>query len=192
MEEKKLIRKKALGLRSTLTIEEVKEKSSIIVGKLINMIEFQKGKFIMCYLDYKNEVETEELVKQCLILRKRVAVPVIVDSPDGGMDILASEIFNIDSGLRLNCYGIREPEKDIVRVVEPYEFDIVIVPGVAFDTQKYRMGYGAGFYDRFLKKLKSDCIKIGIAFELQIFDRIPVEKHDVPMDFVITENNIFI
>lgn len=192
MEEKKLIRKKALGLRRLLKKEEVKEKSSVIVKKLINMIEFKQSKVIMCYLDYKNEVETEKLVKQCLMLGKRVAIPVIVNLPGEGMDILASEIFNTDNGLKPNYYGIHEPEKNMVRVVEPCEFDIVIVPGVAFDTRKYRMGYGAGCYDRFLKKLKSDCIKIGIAFELQIFDRIPIEKHDIPMDFVITENNIFI
>jgi 5-formyltetrahydrofolate cyclo-ligase len=84
-------------------------------------------------------------------------------------------------------FGILEPRKESARIFNPEEIDLVIVPGVAFDEHRNRIGFGAGFYDRFLESVRPSCAKIGIAFEFQIYDEVPVEEHDIPLDLVITE-----
>ena len=100
------------------------------------------------------------------------------------------KITNLEEGLVIGAYGIREPKKDISNKINPKDIDIVIVPAVAFDRQCYRLGYGGGFYDRFIKTLRKDCITIGIAFDLQIFDSIPKAPHDAQLDYIITEKRI--
>ncbi|NLD47053.1 MAG: 5-formyltetrahydrofolate cyclo-ligase, partial [Clostridiaceae bacterium] len=80
-----------------------------------------------------------------------------------------------------------EPDKKLTTRINPDIIDFVIVPGVVFDIKRNRIGYGAGFYDAFLKRLDPRCFKAGIAFEFQVYQQVPVEPHDVPLDTVITE-----
>ncbi|MBI2650914.1 5-formyltetrahydrofolate cyclo-ligase [Candidatus Woesearchaeota archaeon] len=94
------------------------------------------------------------------------------------------------SELEQKKFGILEPKKEFIRKFNLKELDLVIVPGIVFDKNRHRIGYGYGYYDRFLKNLSNHVIKIGIAFEFQLVDKIPHEMHDVAMDIVITENFI--
>ncbi|WP_278287518.1 5-formyltetrahydrofolate cyclo-ligase [Ruminiclostridium josui] len=80
-----------------------------------------------------------------------------------------------------------EPTSGQKNVVSPDSIDVVIVPGCAFDLHKNRMGYGAGYYDRFLNLISDSCLKVGVAFDFQIMDEIPWDEHDIPMDIIITE-----
>src|SRR5690606_25232452 len=86
-------------------------------------------------------------------------------------------------------FGVMEPPEKEEIVLK--DIDVVVVPGVAFDRNGYRIGYGAGYYDNFLPKLKSDAKNIAVAFEMQLRDLIPVESHDVKMDMIITEQGIY-
>ena len=102
------------------------------------------------------------------------------------------KITNLKDGINIGAYGIREPKKDPYNELNVEDIDILIVPAVAYDKDCYRLGYGGGFYDRFIEHLRDDAITIGIAFDLQVFDSIPKENHDAQLNYVITENNMYI
>lgn len=188
--KKDIIRKEILRLRNLINGEELEEKSSAIMRRLMDTEEFKASKTIMCYMDFKNEVKTVDFMKLCLMLRKRVAVPLVQKIEGGRKELIACEVRDLDSELEPGTYGILEPRKDAVREVPPDEIDLVVVPGVVFDLKKNRIGYGAGYYDRFLKKTRNDCSRIAVAFDIQIVDEVPVEGHDEQMGMIITESRI--
>jgi 5-formyltetrahydrofolate cyclo-ligase len=105
-----------------------------------------------------------------------------------GYGLLAIEIKSLDE-LSPGTFGILEPAGE--KGISPEEIDLVVVPGVAFDKRGNRMGYGAGYYDSFLPKLRPEVKKVAVAFEIQVTDSLPAEEHDVKMDLIITENTIY-
>ena len=101
------------------------------------------------------------------------------------------EVSNLDKDFILGPYGVREPDTKKTREAVMSEIDMVIVPGLGFDRQKNRLGRGAGFYDRFLKKITSPVTKVGIAFDLQILENLPVNlSFDQKIDVLVSENFI--
>lgn len=185
-DNKKELRKTILALRSSLTAEEVKAKSNKIVEKLISLKEFEKSSTVMCYVDFRNEVATGCFIGYCLKAGKKAAVPLVVDA--GNM--IAAEINCPEDDLEPGTFGVMEPKKCKLKEINPEEIDIIVVPGAVFDLDKNRIGYGAGFYDRFLPKLRRDCLKVGIAFDIQVVESVPVGEYDVPLELVITESRI--
>jgi 5-formyltetrahydrofolate cyclo-ligase len=186
---KKLLRQEVASHRKNENRESVERKSIEITKKLVNSEYFLKSSTIMCYMDFNNEVMTKYLISHCFENGKRVILP-LVDTVNGEKKIIPYEIIDLEKDVSPGVFGILEPKKDTAKTINPEEIDLVVVPGVAFDISKNRLGYGAGFYDRFLKLVKPDCPKVGIAFEFQIFEAIPTEEHDIPLDFVITEDRI--
>ncbi|MCR4434767.1 MAG: 5-formyltetrahydrofolate cyclo-ligase [Clostridiales bacterium] len=187
---KKELRNKILAARNQLTKDELKAKSDKIFEKLKSLDEFKRSKWILCFVDFRNEVMTHGFIEQCLKTGKKIAVPVIVDIGDRKKDMIASEIHDIGSDLEPGFSGIEEPKKDRISRVDPRGIDLVVVPGLAFDGLKNRLGYGAGYYDRYLARVRPDCSKIAVAFDLQIVDSVPVQEYDLPMDKIITESRI--
>jgi 5-formyltetrahydrofolate cyclo-ligase len=189
LSEKSIIRKNVLKLRNSLSEKDICEKSNRIENRLLELDKFKKSKTVMCYLDFRNEVATRDFINLCYKASKRVAVPLVIRND---VRIIASEVKNFEKELRAGAFGILEPMSEYIREIDPSEIDFVVVPGVAFDMQKNRLGYGAGYYDRFLKGVRKDCFKVGIAFEFQICDRLSIDEHDIPMDALITENRIIV
>lgn len=190
---KKELREKVLLKRDLLTKEEIEQKSQIILDKLQNLKFFYESSIIMSYVNFKSEVNTRMFINHCLKLGKRVLVPVVVKKPGNNYkEIIASEIFDLDRDLAVGTYGILEPGKESLREINPHEIDLMVVPGTVFDKSCNRIGYGAGYYDRFMKKVKPDCFKAGLAFQLQVVDRLPAEDHDVPLDIIITESDVYL
>ena len=95
----------------------------------------------------------------------------------------------MENDIHLGTYNIREP-KDLTHIVPLNKIDVVIVPLVAASLDRYRLGYGGGYYDRFLRKLRPDLITIGLSYEMQLFESIPIEEHDIRLDYIVTENKI--
>lgn len=186
---KKFLREEVASHRKKENRKSVENKSVEITRRVINLEPFIKGQSIMCYMDFKNEVITRYIIRHCFEHGKRVILP-LVDTIDGFRKIVPYEIMGEERDVMPGTLGILEPNKDSAKMINPEEIDFVIVPGVAFDLFKNRVGYGAGLYDRFLQSVKSNCPKVGIAFEFQIYDTVPVEEHDIPLDFVITEERI--
>lgn len=141
----------------------------------------------MTYLDFNNEVKTDYMINKLINMNKNVLIPITVKE---NKQLLPSKIENLSLEVQLGTYGIREPKNEFIRLYDPKSIDTLIVPAVAFDINKYRLGYGGGFYDRFIESLRDDALIIGIAFDFQIFDVVPKESHDAQMDLIITESKI--
>lgn len=185
LNDKKAFRKMALDKRNTLSEEEIKEKSALIKAHLENLDSYQKSNTVMVYLNFRSEVLTDELIENLFNQGKKVVVPISIK---GTRTLLLSEIKSLSDDLELDFYNIRVPKKESIKEVSPADIDFVITPGVAFSKDKYRMGYGGGYYDTFIEKLREDALTCALAFDVQIFDKIPKEDHDKQMDYVITEN----
>lgn len=181
---KKELRRIFLKTRSELAAEDIIEKSAKIMSRLFSLSEFRGAKTIMFYVDAGNEVKTRDGITKALSEGKRVVVPKVKK----GYGLLAIEIKSLDE-LSPGTFGILEPAGE--KGISPEEIDLVVVPGVAFDKKGNRMGYGAGYYDSFLPKLRPEVKKVAIAFEMQVTDSLPAEEHDVKMDLIITENTIY-
>lgn len=186
---KKDFRKKVINDRKKQSPEFISKNSSIITEKLLSMDCIKNANTIMLYLDFNNEVQTNELVNKLICLNKVVASPITIMDK---RELIPCQITNLKDEINIGAYGIREPKKDICPEVKLKNIDVVIVPAVAYDEDGYRLGYGGGFYDRFLEKLRKDAITIGIAFDLQIFNSIPKEPHDAQLDYIITETKTIV
>lgn len=188
METKGEIRKKILNIRNNIDNEQVIKKSKVIVNKLKSISEFKKSKTVFIYMDFKNEVKTLDLIKEMIKEKKRVIIPYTdIDNTV----IIPVEIKDIGTDLKFSSFGYLEPKEEKVIPIDPYEFDLIIVPGVVFDKDLNRIGFGKGYYDRILSKKRNSAKAVAIAYELQILDKIPNEKHDIKMDKIITEENIY-
>lgn len=188
--QKEFFRKSILEKRMSLSLDEINGKSAIILQKLTALREYKESTLLFCYVDFRKEASTSEFIRQSLAMGKRVAVPIVENFNRSDTRMLASEIFSVEDDLEKGIYGILEPKKALIKIIEPEAFDLVVVPGVVFDTNKNRIGYGAGYYDRFLKLVRPDCRKIGICFDLQLVKKIPSEAFDIALDMIISENGI--
>jgi len=179
--DKRVLRKEILEKRASLGKEVNSSLSKTIVNKLFNSEYYKKANTIMCYVSFGSEINTHDFIKESIKRGKTLAVPVTFHEP---RQMKPSQILSFDE-LEPGYYNILAPKKECIRYIDPKEIDLVIVPGAAFDREGYRIGFGGGYYDRFLANL--DCMKISIAFDLQIVDKVPREKHDLPVDIIITE-----
>ena len=181
---KQELRNRYLQRRNDLSVQERKEKSIQVLQNLQTLPEFQKAEGVLIYLNYRSEVETIPFVEELLQKReKRIFVPKVC-----GMDIRFYEITSIED-VKSGYQGILEP-KEGMEEFSAQKLDakdcLIVLPGSVFDRKCNRMGYGKGFYDRYLKEHEF-IKKMGIAFEMQVLEEIPGEPDDVQMDMVITE-----
>ena|SRR3989338_7999140 len=157
-------------------------KSKLIASKLQRDPVFQKAQVIMFYVSTAEEVDTRVLLTECLAAGKRITVPLIDQNQ---RSLVSVEIKDFGQDLVLGSYGILEPKNVRFQPFSVEQIEIVLVPGVAFDRAGYRLGRGKGYYDRFLCELNPKTIKIGLAFDIQMVDRVPHDPRDVQMDQVL-------
>ncbi len=186
METKREMRKRILEQRNALCPEEVYSKSAAVLKRLYSTRHYDNARMVLAYMDYGNEVMTGEFIKRCMRDGKRVALPKV----ESGNTLSIYEIKEIERDTQMGFRGILEPDGNVLNRLAPAKIDLAVIPGVAFDFNMYRIGYGAGYYDRFLPGLKPDCIKVGLAYVFQLVDKIPSGEFDVPMDIIVTENGI--
>ena len=182
MDSKKDIRKNVLNKRNQLTKTEWEDKSRIIYDKVIAHSFFLSSDTILCYVDYRNEVGTRDIIQTAWDMQKTVAVPKV----EG--DELSFYVIHTFDDLQEGFKGILEPKS-----TELFNNDnmLVIMPGAAFDSKKNRIGYGKGFYDKFLMKCP-EAKTIGLGFECQIVEEVPAEEHDLRPSVLITEEHIYV
>ncbi|MBE0478478.1 5-formyltetrahydrofolate cyclo-ligase [Candidatus Aerophobetes bacterium] len=184
---KKVTRRSALHTRRSLSSEQIEEKSEKIRENLFKIPVFKRSNMILFYISLPEEVQTYRMIADSLKVGKRVAVPV-VDLVK--KEIIPFEIKNPQVKLESGPFDVPEPVNDERYPLSLKEIELVIVPGVAFDAQGGRVGFGGGFYDRFLEKLSSRVIPVALAFECQIVDKVPCDEHDMAVDYIITEKKI--
>lgn len=188
MSDGKTMRKEKLALREALTDEERQAKSYSIITKIIDFDEITSAKNIFIYVHFRSEVRTVELIDELLKMNKWISVP-ITHTQEKRMD--AVHITDMSKDLVPGYCNIPEPHPDILHdnITEPENIDVVIIPGSVFDMRGGRMGYGGGYYDRFLEKIPY-ATRIGLAYDLQIVDKIPLQAHDELLDYTVTEQRI--
>lgn len=179
VEEKNGTRKKISSLKKRFDEKQLLKLSREVIGSLESLEEFQKAECIFCYYSMKDEVDTRELISK-YISKKKFILPVIVG------DNLVLKEFTPDGDMEKVIFGILEPQGE--EFTNYKKIDLVIVPGVAFDEQKNRLGRGKGYYDRILKEIKAK--KIGICFDFQLITKVPVENFDVKLDTIVSQNTI--
>lgn len=188
MRTKKEIRKICLDFRNSMSQDEVELKSKKIISKLMKMEEYKKSNTVFVYMDFKNEVQTNNLIKKMLIKGKHV-ITSYTDTTN--TVLILFRLHDIEKDLEVSPFGYLEPKKENLKSVDIKNIDLIIVPGVAFDRQLNRVGFGRGYYDKLLGSKRNDTKAIAIAYEFQVLDKIPYEEHDIKMDMIITEENIY-
>ncbi|QNO16001.1 5-formyltetrahydrofolate cyclo-ligase [Alkalicella caledoniensis] len=187
MNLKKQLRKEVLECREAISYEIIQDNSSKIHNKLKALNQYQEAQCIMLYLSFKNEVRTQEIITELFSKDKRVFIPVTVHKTK---ELIVSELLDLENDLEIGNFGVLEPKKEALRPVSPEIIDLVLVPGVAFDQRGYRIGYGAGYYDRFLPKLKEGTPTIALAHEVQMIEHVPNEDFDIPVQYILTHDRI--
>ena len=180
---KSFLRKKLLSIRKQLSIEFVRSASTAIYDNIIGtkILDFND---ILAYSDFQNEVITDDIIEYLLEKKREVYLPKcnIENKTFCAVRISGKDKF------KQNIYGILEPEIDLENFDDKI-IDCAIVPGIAFDTTGNRIGFGCGYYDKFLVN-NPDVYKIGLCYEFQITDKIENDEFDIPMDIIITEKRI--
>lgn len=183
MTTKNEARKNVKEIRKKTNSTIIDELSCVICSKLISLKCYSESKTLFLYNSINNEVNTNELISYSKKCGKILAFPAVI-----GEEML---FYRIDSekDIKTGYMGIIEPIPSPDRLLD-LEAGVIIVPGVAFDRKCNRAGYGKGFYDRYLAKHKK-LVKIGLGFDFQIFDELVTDEYDIPLDYVITENEIY-
>jgi len=172
--DKKELRNHIKALKKQQSKESLLSQSKMILNKLENHKDFIKAKTVMLYSSLPDEVNTHDFIDRWRN-EKKIILPTVV-----GDDIIPVELAQ-DTGFIIGDFNILEPQNEVYEG----DYDLIIVPGVAFDKDGNRIGRGKGYYDRFLSK-HLDIKRIGICFDFQLIERVPTEDNDIKMHEIIS------
>lgn len=183
---KRLLREKAFEKRDSIPLAERKKKDGLIKNNLFNLSEFKIAKTLLFYVSFRSEVDTTSIIEESLQIGKKIIVPKV----DKEMHQLRLYEIKDLKELSPGFMGIPEPSLPEERVRNIKDFDLAIIPGIAFDYSGNRLGYGAGYYDILLSNIEKKVPFVALAYEDQIIDSIPSELHDVKVDIVVTDKRV--
>lgn len=185
---KKQLRQYYRQIREQLSPAAVKSYSAQIASQLFALPCWQNSQTVMLYLSFRNEVATAAIYQEGWRLGKTMLIP-ICQPQDGLMEM--SRITSLTQ-LTYNRYGIGELPTALQQIVAPETIDLCLIPGVAFDRQGNRLGFGSGYYDRYLPRLRPEALRLALAYECQLHPQpLPVEPYDLPMDYILTERRLY-
>lgn len=182
MTEKQALRQNMRKERERASIIQMAELSARIGERVLAMREYKEARTILCYASRQSEVDTIGLIRQMLRDAKTVCLPKV--RGDGVMD--AVRLLSLDETV-IGAFRILEPKE--APITPPEAFDLVLVPGVAFDRKGGRLGQGAGYFDRYLPRCRG--LICALAFEFQVVKEIPQGELDVKMQRLITEKGMY-
>jgi len=178
---KAALRQHLLAQRAGLAPADMARHSTAIAAHVCALPAFCISQTVMVYMALPQEVQTMQIITQARQARKRVAVPVV-----RAQDLVAVALSEDPTQLRRGRFGILEPS-ETTSMIHPQEIGCIVVPGVAFDTRGGRLGFGKGYYDRFLGQLLATTYRCGLAFGIQVVPCVPQAPHDICMHGIITE-----
>lgn len=185
MSQKQILREKLMALRKGMSVSDVEFGSEAVCRLIKSLPAWAEASQVLAYWPLGNEVDVRPLIRELWERGARVFLPRCREGEPGIMD-LACVAGKGD--LALGLHGIMEPDKCRCPVVEDAAPDLILVPGVGFDSRGYRLGFGGGYYDRLLEgQGMSGAMKIGPCYDFQYVDRLPVDPWDKPVDAVCTE-----
>lgn len=181
---KQNLRKKYRDIRKNMKPEIKGNYDKLILDKMINFNKYQKAKTLLCFVSTDIEVDTRKLINHALDNGKKVAVPKCLDK-NGNMEFF---LINSLDELKEDSFGLLEPDENTAVMLENYMDSICILPGFAFDNQGYRIGFGKGFYDRFLQKYTG--IKVGVCYNNCLANTLPHGRFDISADYLVTQKYV--
>jgi len=182
--KKRKLREQFKALRKELLPLEKAQNDSKIAQNLFAIREFLSAENFLCYISKSTEIDTESIIEKLLDSGKIVAAPKVLDA-DGNMDFY--EISSL-ADTEKSAFGVREPLTSKCKKLSSFSNSVCIVPALAFDKKGYRLGYGKGCYDRFLKDFRG--LKIGLCYKKCLVSKLPKGEFDVAVDIIVTENEI--
>ncbi|HEY4663068.1 MAG TPA: 5-formyltetrahydrofolate cyclo-ligase [Candidatus Humimicrobiaceae bacterium] len=183
---KKELRKIIQNRRDSMQIRYRKKISKIIAAKFLDTVNYKNSGNILIYYPFRSEIDTTIVIKKALKDGKNIILPQVSDQQ--------LELFYVNDPkkqLKKGAYGILEPNTVLCRKAKISDIDLAIVPGVGFDKNLNRLGYGGGFYDKLLLRIPKGVKKIALCFDIQVIDSIPVSKDDIKVDLLITDTGIY-
>ena len=163
--------------------------SRLIFDRLVGLPQYLQARTVLCYVSFRSEVSTHAFIARMCADRKRIVVPYCKPQH------LELFCFGSFGDLAPGTMGILEPKPELCekkdRRAEVQELDLLVIPGLAFDRQGGRLGYGKGYFDRLLQGARGDALLAAVAYECQLFDALPMLPYDVRVDAVITESDIY-
>jgi 5-formyltetrahydrofolate cyclo-ligase len=169
----------------SMSVEQRKEKSRKACRNLIATPEFQNASTIMMYLSLPHELDTSDAILCAWQLGKTVVVPKVSWQQ---RHMIPVQINSLETGFSSEVAGLRNP---ITGAPVPFEdIDLVVAPGLGFDRRGNRLGRGGSYYDRFFTNKDLKAKKCGFAFAEQVLEQVPVTEHDVPVDFLVTDEEV--
>ncbi len=189
METKNSIRKQILSLRNAMPLDECAKKSMDIMQNVLSLSQIQTARYILCYASYKSEVMTGELMEELFKMEKQIYLPKVAGEE--------MEFYHIKSlaDLAEGYKGIPEPSVNCAGIFtkkiweENTAHTVMFLPGAAFSETGARIGYGKGYYDRYLMRITCK-ERIALCYEMQMVETIPADEHDIPVTTIVTEEKI--
>lgn len=175
------LRQKSKTYRASLDLSQKQEREAVIMDLIFRLPNFDSFKTVLCYVSTPIEVDTHKIIKKLLEQGKIVAVPRCVDGTRDMKFYCISSFEQLEKG----TFGVLEPKISECEKLRDFRNSVCIIPALMFDSEGYRLGYGKGYYDRFLSKFSGT--KIGICFEECFVDKLPHGFYDVAADILITE-----
>ena len=185
MDKKQELRLEMLRLRDALSPAAAARAGAAVTRRVLALPAFRDAGTVMAYLDVRKEVQTRALIRKALASGRRVAVPVT--DPERRR-LIAAGVSGYPIDLEPGPYGIPQPKR--YEEIPPGELDCILIPGLAYDVRGYRLGFGGGYYDRFLPRVRSDAVLIGLAYDFQLRPTVYPEAHDRAVHLVATETRI--
>lgn len=179
--EKKELRDKVLQLRDQQKPSDRALWDDIIFSKFTGSEYYRNAGVIFIFVSFRSEVDTHRIIRKALEDGKVVGVPKVASKKEG------MKVFRIGgmSDLEAGYFGVLEPKEGCPEIPSE-DIDLVVMPGAAFDREGGRIGYGGGFYDRYLSEMGREVRKIALAYRMQVMDKVPMEENDVRVDGIIT------
>jgi len=178
---KQALRQAMLKRRNSLSKQMLDKMSEIVQTIVLNMKEFVNAKTVAAYHPIGSEVSTLKILSSVLQLNKRLALPRV----EGESKIIFAEVKDLKNDLELGKYKIMEPKNHCSKV---NKLDLVLVPGIAWDKHGHRLGYGKGYYDRYLANLQTT--SVGLAYDFQVLENVPHGKKDFSVNLIVTEKRV--
>lgn len=189
--DKKHLRALLRHRRSALFLQERTYAAQAVYNKIMTLNPFEVSKNIAFYKAHDAEMSIDKVLTKAQTMRKNCYLPVL-RSYQHHLDFYS---YHLENPLIKNRFGIEEPDTFQEKLISIADLDLIFLPLVAFDKRGNRLGRGAGYYDRALAPLKDRAFKkpvlVGIAYNFQKINKIPIKKWDVPLNFVITEKTIY-
>ena len=180
------LRKQVLERRDALGAAERKSLSERITARLLGLDSYRKAGCVMAYVGFGSEIDTARFVADTLSQGKTLVLPRV---ERGNRNLKLYGVRDPENQLEAGVWGIRQPRADLCPEIAASQIEFVLVPGVAFTRHCERLGYGGGFYDRFIRGLTPRPALVAAAFELQVLAKLPMSETDQRVDLVTTEND---